>query len=128
MGRYTGMGLVACLRLEERGIYVKFPHQRSRTRFASPTGNRRPWVARIQGTCPKYNLERKFEWAMKDYRDASRSGRSGIYHYFFLRPGVYEIYEILNTTRTTRYFGVSDGGVFARVEKDEVMKWVGSHH
>ena len=66
-----------------------------------PTG---PWCARIcrdDGPC---GLEREFIHPMVDYSESSGNGNRGIYRVFFLRDGVYEVYERTSWKRSRRYF------------------------
>jgi hypothetical protein len=118
-------GAVVSLKLEERGAYIRNVN-RGRTSFRPVAFNRRPWIARIIGTSTRYNLAREFLRPFKDYRDASRSGRSGIHHWFFLRPGIYEVYAVLSSTKTRRYFVKCEGGKISEISRDEVMTWLDS--
>ena len=127
MLRYS-IRVLASLELEERGIHFDSRVvPRAVRRIAA---NRRPWVARILGPCSRYGLERVFLSARRDYSGASRSGRSGIKHWFFLEPGIYEVFAVLSTTRTRRYFVESRAGELREIEREEVDAWIesGSDH
>lgn len=109
------------LKLEERGRLVRHRYLR---KF---TGNEKPWVARIVGTCDRYGLDREFVRPHRDYRDASISLRSGLYHWYFLDDGYYEIRAVLSCTRRRRYFARVVNGLITEVEREEVVEWANNH-
>lgn len=116
--------MLACLALEERGIHSR-QYRSGRGRIVRlPSANRKPWVAKILGTCEVYGYEREFVKSYNDYRNASRSGRSGIWHWYFLPPGCYEAHKVLNSQKTRRFFFMSEKGSIREIEKDEVDAWL----
>jgi hypothetical protein len=82
----------------------------------------RPWVARITGTHSKYGLARKFLRGQKDYSQANSIGSRGVYEYFVLDPGIYEINERCTWKRARRYFVHVDGAEFHEIDKEEVLE------
>lgn len=82
-----------------------------------------PWVARIKGTHAQYGLDREFMQAQRDYTDSSSTGNRGIWLYYALRPGIYEINERITWKRKDRYFlRVIDDETAERINKDEVLR------
>lgn len=82
---------------------------------------RRPWVARIPGLDPRFDLDRRFQRSKVDYSEADKKGR-GIKHWFVLRPGVYEIYEPLPRLQERRYFArVQEDGTILEIPKEVAM-------
>jgi hypothetical protein len=73
------------------------------TAFRRCRSKLRPWVARITGLDATYGFERDFVTPFRDYRNASRSGK-GTVLCFFLRPGVYEVKEIVSAKYHVRRF------------------------
>ena len=84
---------------------------------------KRQWVARITGLDDKYKFNREFIQPQRDYSRANSAGSRGIYEYFFLSPGVYEVSEPLSWKRTDRYFvrATSDGQT-QRISEQEVRR------
>jgi len=85
-------------------------------------GNRQKstWVARIVGEAGG-KLDREFVNGDKDYTNASGTGNRGVYFYYALKPGIYEINQRITWNRTERYFArVVDDETFERMSKQEV--------
>lgn len=81
-----------------------------------------PWVARIKGLHKLYEFDREFMQAQRDYTEASSTGNRGIWLYYALKPGIYEINERLTWNRKERYFArVVDDSTLERIGKDEVI-------
>lgn len=74
----------------------------------------RPWVARITGLDDKYGFKREFQRGQRDYSKANSIGSRGVYEYFALPTGIYEVHERLTWKRTRRYF--------IRIEQAEIME------
>lgn len=83
---------------------------------------RKPWVARIRGVGPD-GMIREFVDHMRDYRDASASGKRGVKLFFILRNGFYEVREVLSMTRDRRYFVEVRAGEIAEVDRAVVDRW-----
>lgn len=81
----------------------------------------RPWVALINGLCPKYEFHRGFLRGAVDYREADKRGSRGVYLYFALPPGLYEVYERLDHHRSRRYFVQVANLAVTEVSKKEVL-------
>lgn len=83
-----------------------------------------PWVARIIGLDPKYEVAREFQRGQKDYAEANRVGSRGVYLFFFLdRPGIYEVFERVTRNKSRRYFGLLENGRdnLREITKEEVL-------
>lgn len=99
---------------KESQRYHKYPD-----RFGAD--KKRPWVARITGTHPKYQLAREFLCGQKDYSRSNGLGSRGVYEYFVLDPGIYEVHERLTWKRTRRYFVRVQGEEVTEIDREEVL-------
>lgn len=129
--RSSTAGMLASLRLEAIGdnyrplarvfrSAVRFVHRAPRAHAAQILDHRQPWVARIRGLCPRHGYDREFLTPRRDYSESNASGSRGIYLYFLLPEGIYEVHELLNWTKTRRYFVRSEAGEVAEISADEV--------
>lgn len=124
-------GMVAALKLEALGdgyrrlardkvralgMLHRVPHAH-RLRLLDGAG---PWVARIAGRDPKYGLVREFVRPLRDYRDASKSGNTGIILVYMLPEGFYEVHAWESWSRERRYFVRSASGKLAEMTPEEV--------
>jgi hypothetical protein len=83
----------------------------------------RPWVARLNGLDERWGFKREFVKGVHDYSYARRTGSRGIYLYFALAPGFYEIYRAISWKHDERYFIQVDGqGNWRKVNKEEVVE------
>jgi len=87
--------------------------------------SRRPWVAEITGTDPKYGLRRKFLDYNTSHKHTNGSGSRGANLWFILESGrYYEVKEQISWQRSERYFfRVTGSGSIIRASKEEVMEW-----
>jgi hypothetical protein len=85
-----------------------------------------PWVARIKNFDGVYNYKRDFIASyVDDYSHTSKSGARGIYRYFALPPGVYEVYKAISWRHNKRYFVYVDkNGDVSTISKDQVDEWL----
>lgn len=87
-----------------------------------------PWVARITGLCPQYEFAREFVRGHRDYRDADKCGASGVWIYYELSPGLYEIHEITRAAKyhrpgeSRRFFARVANLSVAEISKAEVLR------
>ena len=84
----------------------------------------KPWVARITGIT-NLGFVREFVSCTKDYSDANSIGSRGVYAYYILRDGVYEVNERLNWKRARRYFIRVQREAFSEISREEVLRWLG---
>jgi hypothetical protein len=90
-------------------------------RLASP--RLRPWVARIARDPATGHLIRDFlPVETKDYSRANSIGSRGIYGYWVLGDGVYEVNERLNWDKARRYYLRVAGGVKTEMTRQEVYR------
>ena len=82
----------------------------------------RPWVARLTGLDPQFGFKREFIRAQqKDYGRANSIGSRGIYLYFVLAPGLYEVHARETWKRTRRYFVRVEDTQITEIEREEVI-------
>lgn len=84
----------------------------------------RPWVAKIMGTDPKYEFRREFLRGQKDYSLANSVGSRGVYEYFALQDGIYEVHERFSWKGTRRYFICVQDTKITEISCDEVLEWL----
>ena len=84
----------------------------------------RPWVAQILGRDEKYTFARKFQRSQTDYSEANSVGSRGVYLFFFLESGVYEVFEHLSWKRSRRYFIRVYEAQITEVSREEVEAWL----
>ena len=82
------------------------------------------WVARITGLDDKYGFAREFQRGQKDYSRANSIGSRGIYEYFALPDGIYEVHERLTWRRTRRYFIKVEKATIIEIERQQVEEWL----
>lgn len=82
------------------------------------------WVARITGLDSKFGLTRDFSQGVKDYSQANSTGSRGIFCYYPLKPGIYEIQERVSWKRVKRWFAKVDGTEITEITRNEVMEWL----
>lgn len=82
----------------------------------------RPWVARLTGLDDRWCFCREFVSGVYDYTYARRSGGRGIYLYFALAPGYYEVYRPISWRSDQRFFcHVTEDGDWHEVSREEVV-------
>lgn len=83
-----------------------------------------PWVARLAGLDARWGFQRQFIKAVYDYTYArGKRGGRGIYLYFAMPPGLYEVYYPTSWKHDRRYFArVDDNGDITEITRDEVME------
>lgn len=87
---------------------------------------RRPWVARLTGLDDQYTFKREFIQGQKDYSQGNSVGSRGVYLYYALPDGVYEVNAPVSWKRDDRYFCYVEDTVITRMTKDEAMAWLKS--
>lgn len=81
----------------------------------------RPWVAKLTGLDNKFGFMREFIKPQRDYSQANPVGNRGVFCYYPLKPGLYEVNERLTWKRTRRYFlRVNDDATAVEINRDEV--------
>ena len=82
----------------------------------------RPWVARVTGLDDRFGFAREFIIGMRDYSQANSIGSFGVYEYFALTPGIYEVNESVELGKTRRYFVRVQNGEIVEISANEVFK------
>ena len=85
------------------------------------------WVAKITGFDDKYKYKRQFQRYKKDYRYSNKAGSRGLYAWYILAPGYYEVKKRLSWSRNERYFCKVENGEIVRVDESEVRQWLKNH-
>lgn len=82
-----------------------------------------PWVARLTGLDSQNRIQREFLRGQKDWSGANGSGSRGIWLYYFLEPGLYEINERTSWHKSHRYFArVVDHQRIDEISREEVIR------
>jgi hypothetical protein len=108
-------------KLIERGK-APHPHLRQYVKILcdTPQGSR-PWCARLIGLDPQYGFKREFQRGQKDYSRANSVGSRGVFVYYPLKPGIYEVNERLTWKRMRRYFIHVEGVEITEISREEVL-------
>lgn len=87
-------------------------------------GKGRPWIARLTGLDPRFGYRREFvRPAGKDYSEGNSIGSRGVYAYYLLDPGLYEVSARLSWKRRRRYFlRVDEAGNKQEIDEEEVRR------
>lgn len=84
-----------------------------------------PWVARITGIDDRHGFKREFIKGQKDYSGANGSGSRGIWLFYFLEPGLYEINQRVKWKRVERFFAwVVNESTMCRLTREEAIQWL----
>ncbi len=84
-----------------------------------------PWVDRITGLV-NGELCRERLQPIKDYTHSTGTGARGVYFWYFLAPGIYEINERTSWQNARRYFVRSHDGALDEIGRDEAIEWLTS--
>lgn len=84
----------------------------------------KPWVARLTGLDPVSGYQREFVQGEIDYREANGIGSRGVYLYFVLDPGIYEVKERVSWKRSRRYFVRCNGRDIDEIDEEEAREWL----
>lgn len=79
------------------------------------------WVARIYGLDDKWGFKRKFVKAQVDFSEANSQGSRGIFAYYALESGIYEVNDRYRWRKVRRYFCKVIGKDIIEISKDEVL-------
>jgi hypothetical protein len=85
----------------------------------------RPWVKRISGYDEeKMNFIGDFVKGQIDYSQSNSTGSRGVYLYYPLKEGIYEVNERKTWTRVRRYFTLVVGSEMVEIDREEVEQWL----
>jgi hypothetical protein len=124
-------GPLAVLRIEFIGenyyAYKKqatIPHEATE-RYKGYLGcnQSRPWVKQITKDT-QGRLMREFMNGQIDYSKANSTGSRGIFLYFYLPPGIYEVNERVSWTRVRKYFIRVERTEIQEITQEEVEQWL----
>lgn len=82
----------------------------------------RPWVARLHGLDDKFGFAREFITGMRDYSLANSIGSRGVFEYFALSDGLYEVNESVKLGQSRRYFIRVEDAQITEINKEEVLE------
>lgn len=81
-----------------------------------------PWVARLTGMDTQFGFKREFLDSQIDYSLARGGGNRGVYLYYMLTPGIYEVNAPESWRHVRRYFvRVHDDLGIAELRREEVL-------
>lgn len=83
-----------------------------------------PWIARLTGLDQQFKFKREFVRGQKDYSQANSVGSRGVYIYYALTSGIYEVNAPLSWSRTDRYFCRVKDGQIIRMTFEETLEWL----
>lgn len=75
-----------------------------------------PWVARLGR-----NASREFIEGQRDYMHADKLGNHGVFVYFYLLPGVYEVNEPISLGKGRRYYARIDINSLTEITREEAL-------
>lgn len=105
---------------QKRNLYSFDQWLRYAKRFGHDKSN--SWVARITGLDPKYGFKREFLQPTRDYSQANSTGSRGIYAYYALPPGIYEVNHRETWKRVRRYFCKVENLEIVEISKEDVIR------
>jgi hypothetical protein len=82
----------------------------------------RPWVARIAGLDSRWGLRREFVRPNVDYSRANSVGSRGVYGYYLLDDGIYEVSHPVSWRNHRRYFVRAAEGRIREIDREEVIE------
>ena len=82
----------------------------------------KPWVARITGITGRGSYKRDFLKPLTDYGLANSVGSRGIFRYYYLDDGVYEVSERVDWKRVEHYFIAAHNGEYERIGQMEINR------
>jgi hypothetical protein len=82
----------------------------------------RPWVASISGFDEENRPVREFVRGQIDYSQASKNGSRGVFIYYPLKDGIYEVNDRQSWTTVQRYFVLVENGVITEIAKEAAIQ------
>lgn len=83
----------------------------------------RPWLARVRSIDAAGRVDREFvRYQTKDYSQANSQGSRGVYLYYTLSDGLYEVNERTSWTRARRYFLRVENGKSSEISREEAVR------
>lgn len=78
------------------------------------------WIAKLTGLDDRYGYKRKFLRGTRDYSQANSTGSRGIFMYYILMPGIYEVHARITWRRVEHYFCRVIGTQIIKISREEV--------
>lgn len=104
---------------EARKRNVELPAQAARYKSMLGHDTSRPWVDRLIGYDPETDFRRVRERGQIDYSEANSVGSRGVYLYYPLDDGIYEVNERVSWTKVRRYFLLVEQGQKREIPQEE---------
>jgi hypothetical protein len=82
----------------------------------------RPWVARILGFSEEERPIREFVRGQIDYSQASKNGSRGVFLYYPLKDGIYEINDRQSWQSVLRYFVHVENSGITKITKEAAIQ------
>lgn len=82
----------------------------------------RPWVARLAGIDEQQRFTREFVSGQIDYSHANSTGSRGVYLYYPLKDGLYEVNARETWSKARRYFLRVEQTQMVEIEREEVLQ------
>lgn len=84
-----------------------------------------PWIAKILGRDDEFGLRREFMRFRRDYSNASSTGNRGIWRYYALEPGIYEVNRRTSWKHVERFFvQITDDAAVNEIAREDVETWL----
>lgn len=84
----------------------------------------RPWIAKIVGRGEQFGWIREFMKGQIDYSQANTVGSRGVYIYYPLQDGVYEVNERTSWNHVRRYFIRVEQAAIQEISREEIEQWL----
>lgn len=105
----------AVLKLERFGDHGRYRAYMGRDKS-------QPWVARLLGLSDEWGFKREFIHGQTDYSNASGTGARGVYIYYPLDNGIYEVNRRTSWKNTKRYFIRVEDATITEITREEVLQ------
>lgn len=80
------------------------------------------WVARLLGIDEKWGFAREFVRGQADWSCAKMTGSRGIFVYYALTDGIYEVNKRVSWKHVRRYFICVEGAEITEISREEVLQ------
>ena len=82
------------------------------------------WIAKLKGLDEKWGFAREFVRGQADWSCAKMTGSRGIFVYYALADGIYEVNERTSWKHVKRYFIYVQNAEITEVSREEVLTWL----
>ncbi len=84
----------------------------------------RSWVAEVVGFDDKYGFRRRFLRPNVDYSHANAQGSRGVFAYYNLGSGIYDVKAAISWRKSDRYYCRVEDDVLVTLSTGEVVEWL----